>query len=210
MDREEGPVYYPASDKTLPTIYLPNTMTGLDNMQMDKDVIAHELAHHYLYEFWSDTRSLETVILHEGVADFFTVAKSGTSCVAERICTEIGATCINPQCLRNADNTIKYQDVQYNSLPKHLKSQVISGMLWEAYRKGGIELDLLLSFVHESLPLTPNNAKISDFVDAILIPAKEASAGAAVEYHCILIESAKTKGLDNLISNSEFLNGCKS
>ncbi|MFK7826731.1 MAG: hypothetical protein AB8G05_21495 [Oligoflexales bacterium] len=209
LDREEGPVYYPSTKQTLPTIYLPNHASGLSNMQVDKDVIAHELAHHYLFEFWSDATNFETVILHEALADFFTIAKSSTPCVAERICSEEGSSCISPQCLRSAINQIRYNDDYYNSLPKHLKSQVVSGMLWTAHTSGGIDLNQLVNFAHASLPLTPNNANIADFVNAILIPAREASLQADISYHCNLFDSAKSKGLDKLISDNEIIKECK-
>ena len=206
LDQSRGPSYVQASDTTLPTVYLPSSSGNLVNLQVDKDVITHELAHHYLYEFWTET-SGETLILHEAIADFFASAKSGNSCVAERICSssdgESNNLCINTQCLRDIKNDIKFNDNEYNYLPPHQKSQVVSGMLWEAHETGGVGLRKLARLVHRSLPLTPNDASITDFVNATLKTVKRKK-----RLQCILFDAMKAKDLHYLIEDKNIVKRC--
>ena len=52
----------------------------LTNLATDPDVIAHEFAHHVIYRGVKDTNHFESVVIHEGLADYFVYAKTGNSC----------------------------------------------------------------------------------------------------------------------------------
>ena len=78
----------------------------LANLSTDADVVSHELGHHVVYN--SITRiSGESLVLHEGLADFFTFARTGNACLGESICPATSDFCyIANQCLRTGENDL--------------------------------------------------------------------------------------------------------
>ncbi len=103
---------------------------NLKQLQIDPDVISHELSHHLVYRTLKTTTSgSDSVVLHEGIADFFVFAHTGDSCLGELICPKGGKVCKTEQCLRNGNNTMKLNDpdLPYEA---HKKGQMISGILW--------------------------------------------------------------------------------
>ena len=76
----------------------------------------------------------ESLVLHEGLSDFFTFARTGNACLGESICPATSDFCYVPnQCLRTGDNDLALGDAISSPEP-HMKSQFISG-LWDLIKK---------------------------------------------------------------------------
>lgn len=207
LDANKGPSYDPHT--SLPTLNLPDTMDDLNHLQADKDVMIHELGHHYLSEFWPlrTVNNPEFVVMHEAISDFLTAARSGNSCIAERICKNSEVICINKSCLRDLNNSLKYSSSEYHSLAVHQKSQAISGMLWQAHAKNKIDLERLVKIITAALPYTNPDIDVQNFINVLLDVAKK-SSNASQKYHCDLYDASKTKNLDSLIINKKELDSC--
>jgi hypothetical protein len=99
---------------------------SLHNLTRDSDVIAHEFTHHIVAETLSE-RSGESLILHEGYADYFAESMSGSPYLAPSIRTE------EPRYLRTAalDASLRYDDPKVNQRwSAHKLSQLWSAVLW--------------------------------------------------------------------------------
>ena len=82
-------------------VYLPQATTAgqpsivvgdgdnklLQNLLTDSDVVGHQFGHHIIYATITRT-SGESLVLHEGIADFFTFARTGNACLGQSICAE--------------------------------------------------------------------------------------------------------------------------
>ncbi|NRA44942.1 MAG: hypothetical protein HRU09_08320 [Oligoflexales bacterium] len=146
------PAEYDAPD--VPSITLGDgDGVHLTNLALDADVSGHELGHHVIFQSVKSTQQLEerdgseeltdhSGAIHEGLADFFMFAKSGNSCLGESICPGSGAICSQQgECLRNADNDLKYASDEYWNIDNrlyHLKGQLISGLLWDIRTDGNV------------------------------------------------------------------------
>ena len=106
----------------------------LQNLAFDADVVSHEVNHHMVFKRLKST-SGESLVLHEGLADYFTFARTGNACLGESICPNSDQSiCYRPrQCLRTAENTLVLNNTEYRQFgsAEHLKSQLISGFLWD-------------------------------------------------------------------------------
>ena len=206
-----------------PTIVLPDTLgDDLENIHEDVDAVSHELAHHYLYKFWptGSEASHEHFLLHEGISDFFVAAKTKDSCIGNRIClsalaTGPSAVCESNQCLRNANNSLKYKDDLYYEFEEgkyqaygftgrkpafHKMSQVASGVLWNLHAKEGVALDKITTMVIHSLPFTNRIVELKNFINTLM----QTSKNFYPQYQCKLLKAVKSKGLDSLLK-PEFL-----
>ena len=123
----------------------------LQNILMDANVVSHELTHHIVFQNLRST-SGESLIIHEGLADYFTFAYSGNACLGESICPADSDACVlMGECLRTGENNLTH-DV--NSTDWHYEGQVLSGTLWDLRKSlGGDVLDKIvfksLSFFSE-------------------------------------------------------------
>ena len=146
------------------------------NMKYEPDVIAHEFTHHVVFQYLQTTQG-EAVMLHEGLADYFTIARSGDPCLAPSICTAPGAglCAFANQCLRTADNSLKFNDATYQSYDSaaHLKSQLISGLLWNVRQNPQINKNAFDKVVYRSVTLLNENSGLEEYLLAILVSAKE-------------------------------------
>ncbi|MBF0443482.1 MAG: M36 family metallopeptidase, partial [Oligoflexales bacterium] len=123
--------YAPPSDEApTPMIYVGRADgKTLRNTRVDADVIYHEYGHHITVRYVKEM-SGESLIIHEGLADYFAFAKTGDPCLGESICPTGSKICFVPnQCLRTANNTFTIGDPNLPS-EAHRQSQLLSGALW--------------------------------------------------------------------------------
>lgn len=125
-------VYLPASTSagTNPTIKL-GTGDGKDlqNLFVDDDVVSHELGHHIVYRTLKTT-SGESLVIHEGLADFFVFSKTEDPCLGRLICPSGGKICYSSTCLRIGEFPYALTDSEVPT-EAHKKSQVVSSFLWD-------------------------------------------------------------------------------
>lgn len=168
----------------------------LRNLLKDPDVISHEIGHHIVYRNLTST-SGESLVLHEGLADFFVLAKKNKStCFAEYICPHTSRICVSNSCLRSADNQWKITD---DNLPPegHKKSQIISSMLWNVIQRLGA--DNTAKITYRAVSFLSSNSGYKDFILALLLSAKELSSS---QKACDAIyEEAKKRNFTNYIGN---------
>jgi hypothetical protein len=144
----------------------------LSNLELDSDVVSHEVGHFVIYRSVRST-SGESLVLHEGLADYFAFARSNDACLGESICPLDSGACIKPgQCLRSGETNLKFNDESWKlwfdirkSL-NHLHGQIISGLLWDL-RDKQISAQALDQIVMASINLLPEDADFSHFLLAL-------------------------------------------
>ena len=159
---------------------------GLKNLPLDFDVVAHEFSHHVIYRTLK-ARSEQAIALHEGLADYFTYAATGDSCLGETICPQGSSLCyVDGQCLRTADNDLRIEDGHNN----HARGQVISALLWDLHEQWGIAADTVLRIVYDTVALLAKNSDLRAFALTLLHVA--VSYG---DYSCMLVDELHERGL---------------
>ncbi len=136
----------------------------LQNLPLDFDVVAHEFAHHVIYRTLK-ARHKQAIALHEGLADYFTYAASGDSCLGESICPPESPACyVEGQCLRTADNDLQLEDSQN----QHTKGQVISALLWDLHAQWDIPAATVLRIVFDTVALLGMDSDFRAFALTLL------------------------------------------
>ncbi|MCX6119595.1 MAG: hypothetical protein NT027_18820, partial [Proteobacteria bacterium] len=145
----------------------------LQKLEFDSDVVSHEFGHHIVYQSITDIGG-EALVLHEGLADFLTFARSGDACLGESICpsgtTMSSCKLASNRCLRTADNTLVYGQspyTGYTSAP-HIQGQIVSGYLWDLRKNNSIPSDTLTKYVMQAITYLPARAEIKNLVAAML------------------------------------------
>ena len=177
------------------------SIKGLQNLATDSDVISHEYTHHIVYTTLKSTVG-ESLIMHEGLADFFTFAKTGDSCLGESICPESSSMCyVRDTCLRTADIDLKYNDSRYQRFPPHLKSQIISSFLWNL--RPHMELTDISKLTYHALSYFVSDSGFQDFIIALLLADKDLYSA---NHACAITAEAKNRGLDVFLENIDCTN----
>lgn len=184
-------------------IYTPLILVGdgdgtvLRDLTLDSDVVSHELGHHVIFRRLVTVEG-ESVVIHEGLSDFFVFAKTGDSCLGESICPTGSNACMIPnQCLRSAESGIRYGQSPYSQLGPHLQGQVVSGTLWQAAGTSGLtEMAMLANKAIDYLPA--EDASIKDLFLALLNADKDFFDGS---HGCKIIEAAIENGYSPLLSD---------
>jgi hypothetical protein len=128
----------------------------LQNLATDGDVVSHELGHHVVYNTIKRIDKEECLVLHEGLADYLTFARTENACLGESICPDSSVqtrVCVIPKtCLRTGENDYVYGS---KTLPKepHLRSQFVSGMLWDLHSKDAIPFQDVTRLVLKTIGL---------------------------------------------------------
>jgi hypothetical protein len=174
--------------------------TVLQNLATDADVVGHELGHHVVYHTVTEI-SGESLVLHEGLADYFNFARTGNACLGESICPDTAygnKICYVPkQCLRTGDNNLKYGGAD---LPReaHQKSQFISGMLWDLHSKDGMALEDITHLVLRAIDLLVEDSGYQHFVVGMMLADQALFQGGK----CSLIHArALERGLGPLLTD---------
>ena len=189
-------LYQPGSDFS--TIYVGDGDGSiLRNLAVDYDVVAHELGHHVVYNSVTNIQD-ESLVIHEGLADFLTYAKTGNSCLGESICPESSTVCaVANKCLRTADNsyTLTSSDLPSEA---HLRSQFISGYLWDLYSKDGISLDIVSRLTIKAINLLVSNSGYTHLVLGLMIADSNDYSG---QYCSKIYDRAVARGMQENISS---------
>ena len=167
---------------------------GLQKLATDGDVVSHELGHHVIYQALT-TVSGESLILHEGLADFMAFSRSGDACLGESICPASSTMCAVPKtCLRSADNKLTYNGTDYNNYGTkyHLKGQLISGFLWDLRKSNAIPADDLSRMIVSGVVFLKSDAAIPDFVLAILNADKALFSS---KYQAAILSALDARGM---------------
>lgn len=140
----------------------------LDNLSTDADVVSHELGHHVVYQTIKNI-SGESLVVHEGLADFLTFARTGNACLGESICPETSGICSLPQqCLRTAENDLKLTSPDLPPQP-HLRSQFLSGLLWDLREIDGIPADDLTRMLLKAIELFVSNSGYQHVILGLMV-----------------------------------------
>ena len=164
--------------------------TILKNLALDTDVVSHEFGHHVVFETLKTT-SGESLVLHEGLADFFAFSRTSDPCLGESICPEGSTSCmVEATCLRTADLDLVYGDSQYQILGSHLKGQVVSGMLWDLRVPMGLKSITDVTFT--ALNYFVRDTGYQDFLASLLLADQDLNQGANA---CTIYDAAVSRGL---------------
>ena len=184
----------------------------LTNLALDADVSGHELGHHIVFQSVKSTQQVEeedgseeltdhSGAIHEGLADFFMFAKSGNSCLGESICPGSGSICSQQgQCLRNADNDLKYGSEEYWSIENklyHLKGQLISGLLWDIRTDSSVTGPDFDSLVIKAIQFLNQRSTYSNLLLALVASDHHFYQG---KYGCTIVDKAKARGFEQIIT----------
>ena len=184
-------VYYPNGDG-VPQIQLGDgDGRALKNLWKDPEVVSHELGHHIVYRKLTFTRG-ESLVLHEGLSDYFVFARTNNPCLAETICPANSSVCESNQCLRTADNTFLKDGPNLPSEP-HKVSQLISGMLWDVGKIIGQQPTA--SIVYQAINYLKEDSGYTDFLIALMSADKDLNQG---ENACLIKDTAISRGFDNI------------
>ena len=192
-------LYNPATATAPPFIFVGDgDGILLQNLTTDQDVVGHEFGHHVVYATVTNV-SGQSLVLHEGLADFFTFARTGDSCLGESICPKASAIhcAIEAKCLRTAENDLKFGGADL-PVEEHFRSQFISGMLWDLISKDLIPVADVSKLVLTAVSYLVADSGYKHLVLALMIADKNLYAGA----NCSKIFArATTRGLGTLIAS---------
>jgi hypothetical protein len=150
----------------------------LQNLATDSDVISHEFGHHVIYPSIKNISSFNSLVAHEGLADFLTYIRTGNACLGESICPVGSRLCATPKCLRTAENDYKWGGPGLPMDQAHLTSQFLSGMLWDLKVKDGIADDVLAKIVLKSIDYMPTTIEWQYFIAALMRADQIVTGGA--------------------------------
>lgn len=184
----------------------------LTNLALDADVSGHELGHHIVFQSVKSTQQLEVEdgseeltdhsgAIHEGLADFFIFAKSGNTCLGESICPGSGSICSQQgQCLRNADNDLKYGSEEYWNITNdlyHLKGQLVSGLLWDIRTDPSVTGPDFDSLVIKAIEFLDARSTYSNLLLALVASDHHFYQG---KFGCTIVDKAKARGFEQVIN----------
>lgn len=172
---------------------------SLRNLTTDGDVVSHELAHHMIYQTLTSTVG-ESLVLHEGLADFFAFAKSKDSCLGESICPENSSTCSTYKtCLRSGVNDLVYKTEPYVRLTPHKQGQIVSGLLWDLFQKKNQNLDELAETTLQAVKYLNPSSDIQDFLSAFALADQSINQGKDI---CDFLDLSQKRGFGLILDHT--------
>jgi Thermolysin metallopeptidase, catalytic domain len=175
----------------------------LKNLGTDADVVEHELGHHVVYRNLKSVEG-ESLVLHEGLADFFTFMHAGNPCLGESICPANSPACwTQGQCLRTADNDLNLTSNEFKSLEPHLQGQLISGVLWDLRAKQSIPAEQVTKIGFKSISFLVESSGFGDFVSAVFLADRDLHSS---NNACKIFEAFTKRGFGSYLKNID----CKS
>ena len=182
----------------------PEILMGFgDNLQLkllyyDDEPVSHELGHHLIFQTLNNVRrDQDSAILHEGLADFLTMARTNNPCLGEIICPAGSTLCVSTECLRRADSSLAVGDPDYNLLSFHKKSQAISGLLWDFGKAIGLENAAKLTL--KSIDFYAADADFANFLEAVMKADQALNRGVNA---CTFQSAAEGRGMANILQNA--------
>lgn len=165
---------------------------ALQNLSLDMDVVSHEFGHHIIFQYIQTTGNEESLVMHEGLADFFAFAKSGDPCLGESICPANSPYCeVRGQCLRTAENNLNYDDSSFTQLMPHQKGQIISGLLWDLKNTDNLTLEKVTTLTFKAISFLPQESIFEDLFLSLLTADHELNKG---KNSCAIIDMFKKRG----------------
>ena len=202
----DNAVYFPSSrSNPQPHIYIGEEGDFLKNLYTDTDVVSHEFNHHVIYSSIKEPVG-DALILHEGLADILTFLRTDDPCLGESICKEGSNACyISGKCLRTAENDIAYQSGNYpgQSKQEHLAGQMISGLIWDYYKKDSLPKDTVVKLVLKTIDIMPRQPSLQTFALGLLTADAELNEGANCE---TLYNGFEQRKLDTVLSGANCSN----
>jgi hypothetical protein len=198
--RKNNALFMPGgSDGTLPSISIHDgDGEELQYLATDGDVVSHEFGHHVVYKTLRSTEG-QSLVLHEGLADFFAFSRTGDACLGESICPAGSNICIvENQCLRTAEIELAYEDDLWMRFAGpsyrlgHQHGQMISGMLWDIRKAGTIPADVLSKLVFQAVQYFKADSGFRDFMLALMIADSELHGG---QYNAAIRAAGDARGL---------------
>ena len=176
---------------------------SLKNLALDGDVISHELGHHVIYRRLTETKG-QSLVIHEGLADYFTFAKTGNTCLAESVCPEGSLLCQpnkdnNRRCLRIGDHPDNYAQLASLGSP-HMTGQVLSAFLWDLRTDDDIANDKIDRIAFEAIDYLQWDSNLRGFIEAILLADYQLYQGKTCSK---ILSAAVNRGLSEFANNLE-------
>lgn len=157
--------------------------TVLQNLSTDQDVISHEFGHHIIFKTLTK-KSGESLVLHEGLADFLVFARTGDPCLGESICPAGSSLCQEAgRCLRTGTNPVAFGDTSWKDWEArrgglaHLHGQLVSGMLWGLRARSEVPAEDLTALAFRAISLLKEDAELKDFLATLIAADAELFAG---------------------------------
>jgi hypothetical protein len=170
----------------------------LRNLPVDSDVISHEFGHHIIYQTLTSV-SGQSLIIHEGLADYFTFSRTNDACLGESICPPDSLACwIKGACLRSAENDIKYGTASFTKLEAHLQGQLVSGYLWDLHTKDDIPFADVTKILYTGISYFTKDSGLRDLVLALMLADNTETDG---KYCDKIMAGAAARGLDTLLAD---------
>jgi len=203
-DTDNNAFYQPADSSSNPLIMIGDgDGKVLRNLSLDADVVSHEFGHHVIFKNVQET-SGESLVLHEGIADYFVFAKTGDACLGRSICVPGGSTgvCALPdQCLRTASKTLQYGSEEYLAANSHQRGQLVSGFLYGL--NDFIDPKKVPQLVYNALQLLVNNSGLRHLVLATMLSDYKMNKG---ENACKIYDAALARGLSSQLKDIQCSN----
>jgi hypothetical protein len=198
--RSNNALFVPATDADdNPTISIDDgDGVELQNLGNDADVVSHEFGHHVIYQTLRTTDG-ESLVLHEGLADFFAFSRSGDACLGESICPKKSLACVvQAACLRSGELELVYKDALWehwtggrNRLG-HLHGQLISGMLWDLRRGEAVPPEDLGRLVMKAISYFKVDSGFRDLMLALFLADRDLFEG---KYFDAIYTAGDARGL---------------
>ena len=126
------------------------------------------------------------------------MTRTEDECLGESICpTDSPACVVQGQCLRSADNTLKYDENPFLQLPAHLKGQLISAVLWDMI-KNGVPIADLSQLAFHAVTLLPSNGGYDDLFLGLFTSDETLFDG---KYCQVMKDSGTSRGFDHFLED---------
>ena len=168
---------------------------NLRNLTIDGDVTAHEFGHHVIFQYLKTTGG-ESGAIHEGLADYFTFARTGNPCLAESSCPPNSGACqLRGQCMRYADHDYNWYNLK--GLGVHIEGQIVSAMLWDLRTEFGLAADDVNRIAFRAVQHFTAQSQMRDFIDALLMADRNLFKGK----NCVaILNAALGRGLQEFVA----------
>lgn len=170
----------------------------LENLAVDADVVSHEIGHHVVYASVTRIDKSEPLVIHEGLADYLTFARSEDPCLGRSICPASSRICaVEQTCLRTAINDYRLDSANLPSAP-HLRSQFISGMLWDLSAEDGIAVSDVTKMLLTAIELMVADSGYQHLVLAMMLADDALYSG---QYCETIYNRAIDRGMASLLED---------
>lgn len=169
----------------------------LQKLFIEPEVISHELGHHILYTLALRTTFGESLVLHEGLADFLVFLRTDNPNLCELSCPPKSTLCITPAYLRSAENTLKYTDKEFAGLSAHKASQFVSGMMWDMRKSLGLKA--ITDIFIKAIPMLDQKAGYANLVYSLMLADKSLNQSKSA---CQIQTMAEDRGLKDVLTNA--------